>query len=107
MDISNVSSAMVSGLNGYKAAEQGVEQASANINRVQAEREVVAQDAQLGQEQQVNEATPAASSVDRREPVSLTTEAVNLVVNEHLAKANVNVIKTADDMLGSLIDTKV
>lgn len=101
MDISNVSSAMVSGLEGIKSAEQGIEQASVNINKLHAERDVVAQ-TDLANDQNENaprESVPA--------PVSLSAEAVNLVVNEHLAKANVNVIKTADDVVGTLIDTKV
>ncbi|MBU2883399.1 hypothetical protein KO525_14055 [Psychrosphaera sp. B3R10] len=101
MDISNVSSAVVSGLNGYKAAEQGIEQASVNINQLQAERDVVAQ-TDVANDQ--NENAPRENTPP---PVSLNAEAVNLVVNEHLAKANVNVIKTADDVVGTLIDTKV
>lgn len=100
MDISNVPSAVTSGLNGYKSAEQGIEQASANINKLQSERQNVAETARVDGQVDAQQAPQAQA------PVSLTTEAVNLVVNEHLAKANINVIKTADDVVGTLIDTK-
>jgi hypothetical protein len=99
MDISNVSSAVTSGLNGYKAAEQSIEQSSANINRLQVERQNAAENARA-------EDIPEPTTVAQRPPVSLEAEAVNLVVSEHLAKANINVIKTADDVVGTLIDTK-
>jgi len=98
MDVSKVSSAIQSGLSGYNRAEQGVAEAAADINRLNVEadnapRPPIEPQTEFGE--------------NRAAPVSLETEAVNLIVNEHLAKANVKVIKTADDMLGSLIDTKV
>lgn len=99
MDVSKVSSAIQSGLAGYKAAEQGVAEAAQNINRLNTERDRVAETA---------ENNAADSGVlNQREPVSLEAEAVNLIVNEHLAKANINTVKTADEMIGSLVDTKV
>jgi len=98
MDVSKVTSAIQSGITGYQRAEQGVAEAALNINRLNVEAD-----------QQQAEAVAPAPVIDNQHkvPVSLEAEAVNLIVNEHLAKANVNVIKTADDMLGSLIDTKV
>lgn len=100
MDISNMSSAVTSGLNGYKAAEQSIEQSSENINRLQVERQNAAENVR-------NDAsTDVPTEVAQRPPVSLEAEAVNLVVSEHLAKANINVIKTADEVVGTLIDTK-
>ncbi len=99
MDISKVSSAIQSGLAGYNRAEQGVAEAAQNINRLNTERDNTV-DA-LENNAQENRAlnTPA--------PVSLEAEAVNLIVNEHLAKANIKTIQTADEMLGTLVDTKV
>ena len=96
MYVSKVSSAIQSGLSGILSAEQGVEEASVNIGRlnIQAEQNQISEDIESDSER-------------AQRPVSLEAEAVNLVVSEHLARANVQVIKTADDMLGSLIDTKV
>lgn len=94
VEVSKVTSAIYSGLNAYKQAEQGVEDAAVNITRLNTQRDNV----QEVLEQPAVEQTP---------PPSLSAEAVNLVVNEHLAKASVKVIQTADEMLGSLIDTKV
>jgi len=98
MDVSKVTSAIQSGLSGYQRAEQGVADAALNINRLNAEAD----------RNRVEPDDPVPPDERNRPPnVSLEAEAVNLIVNEHLAKANVKVIKTADDMLGSLIDTKV
>lgn len=102
MDISKVSSAIQSGLTGYKAAEQGVAEAAQNINRLNTERDRVAETVETNAVNSVE-----GSVLNQRESVSLEAEAVNLVVNEYLAKANINTIKTADEMLGSLVDTKV
>lgn len=98
MDVTRVASAIQSGLNGYNRAEQGVEEAALAINRLNGEEEM-----QLTAD---NNATSSNIPQVTNKP-SLEAEAVNLIVHEHLAKANVKVIKTADDMLGSLIDTKV
>ena len=98
MDVSRVASAIQSGLTGYNRAEQGVEDAALAINRLNG-----AEDAQRAAD---NEANPIETPRPESRP-SLEAEAVNLIVNEHLAKTNIKVIKTADDMLGSLIDTKV
>lgn len=102
MDISKVSSAIQSGLTGYKAVEQGVAEAAQNINRLNTERDRVAETIETNAVNSVE-----GSVLNQRESVSLEAEAVNLVVNEYLAKANINTIKTADEMLGSLVDTKV
>lgn len=52
-------------------------------------------------------APESLSSPAERAPVSLTTELVNLKVAEFQAKASVNVITTADEALGTLINTSV
>lgn len=99
MQIDQVPSAFNSGLNGIKKAEQGVEDAALQISRLNTEQDQV-QGAKVENKEQL------AAEQNRPQP-SLTEEAVNLVVNEHLAKANTKSIKTADDMIGTLIDTKV
>jgi flagellar hook protein FlgE len=104
MDISNVASAAVSGLNGFKAAEQGIASASSNINKIQTERETVAANERVDGERKIDNNNLEALS-SQAKPVSLTTEVVNLAVNEYQAKASAKVIKTADDVVGTLIDT--
>lgn len=95
---SSVPSAIQSGLNGIQKAERGVAESAEQISRLNTEQDRVAQ--------ADNQAAQNDVRAQRPEP-SLETEAVNLVVNEYLAKANTKTIKTADDMIGTLIDTKV
>ena len=96
---SSIPSAIQSGLNGIQKAERGVAESAEQISRLNTEQNRVAQaDNQAAQNNDVR---------DRRPEPSLEAEAVNLVVNEHLAKANTKIIKTADEMIGTLIDTKV
>lgn len=95
---SSIPSAIQSGLNGIQKAERGVAESAEQISRLNTEQDRVAQ--------ADNQAVQNDVRAQRPEP-SLETEAVNLVVNEYLAKANTKVIKTADDMIGTLIDTKV
>ncbi|NVK24916.1 MAG: hypothetical protein HWE10_08305 [Gammaproteobacteria bacterium] len=100
MQIGSVPSAFQSGLSGIQKAEQGVAEAAVQINRLNTEQERVAE-VQAEPQQNTNEAP------EQQARPSLETEAVNLIVNEKLAKANSKVIKTADEMIGTLIDTKV
>lgn len=95
---SSIPSAIQSGLNGIQKAERGVAESAEQISRLNTEQDRVAQ--------ADNQAAQTDIRAQRPEP-SLEAEAVNLVVNEHLAKASTKVIKTADDMIGTLIDTKV
>ena len=46
-------------------------------------------------------------SLEVEAPISLTEELVNLKVAEHQALASAKVITTADEVVGSLIDTRV
>jgi hypothetical protein len=97
MDIQSIPAAVHAGLNGYKKAEQGVAEAAQEINRLNVEADPVSSSVQ-----------PVENNNQQAEPAStLEAESVNLIMNEYLAKANVKVIKTADEMMGSLIDTKV
>ena len=97
MDIKPIPAAIQSGLNGLQDAQRGVAEAAHNIANLNSNDSATVNTLQGGQ---VTEQSQSQSSV-------LTTEAVNLVVNEHLAKANIKVIQTADEVLGTLIDTKV
>ncbi|GAA0305826.1 hypothetical protein N9W11_06350 [Psychrosphaera haliotis] len=93
MELKSIPSAIQSGLNGYQTAERGLAQAADNISKLNLDANSAAEG--------------ATEAVQQAPQVSLTTEAVNLVVNEHLAKANIKVIQTADEVVGTLIDTKV
>jgi flagellar hook protein FlgE len=98
MQISSIPSALQSGLDGVKKAEVGLAETAQNIANLNVEQPAQAVSAQ---ERPNQIETNNASRTD------LSTEAVNLVVNEYLAKSNIKVIKTADEMMGTLIDTKV
>lgn len=99
MQIDQVPSAFNSGLSGVKKAEQGVEDAAVQVSRLNIEQNQVQSVTEDNKEK-------LAMADSRSQPV-LTEEVVNLAVNEHLAAANTKTIKTADDMIGTLIDTKV
>lgn len=98
MELSPIPSAIQSGLSGVQKAQNGLAESAQNIASLNTNSEnpvLTAAEAPLG------------ANTSQQNPASvLTTEAVNLVVNEHLAKANINVIRTADEVLGTLIDTK-
>lgn len=93
MELKSIPSAIQSGLNGYQTAERGLAEAADNISKLNLNGNTAGEG--------------ATEALKQNQQVSLTTEAVNLVVNEHLAKANVKVIQTADEVVGTLIDTKV
>jgi|TARA_Y100000034_G_scaffold128750_1_gene183930 hypothetical protein len=95
---SSIPSAIQSGVSGIQKAERGAADAAVQINRLNTEQDRVAE----------ADNRPDPTDIRQQEPrPSLEAEAVNLIVNEHLAKANTKVIKTADDMIGTLIDTSV
>ncbi|MGY3926953.1 flagellar basal body rod C-terminal domain-containing protein [Aeromonas simiae] len=75
-----IDSAMTSGVMGYQRAEQRVAESSDAIARLN---------------------TPEGDKVN------VTDELVNLKVGELEAGANAKVIKTASDMMGTLIDIRV
>ncbi len=101
----DIQSALSSGLQGFQRASAGVTEATVNINREtvneqrvrNAERSADADTAaQAAQAQQASSQPP-----DRLQSlVQLNTEALN-------AEANVRSIRTADEMLGTLIDVTV
>ena len=99
MQIDQIPSAFNSGLSGIKKAEQGVEEAATQVSRLNIEQNQVQSATEDNKEQ-------LAASDSRAQP-ELTEEVINLAVNEHLAAVNTKSIKTADDMIGTLIDTKV
>lgn len=94
----DVRSAFNSGLAGFQNASAQLSNASSRIAQAGiAEKSITAN-------QQTQESlSPSAE----RAPISITTELINMKVAEMQAKASAKVIDTADDMLGTLIDTTV
>lgn len=90
----NIQSAFSTGLQGYQRAADSVTEASVNISRQNIN--------QLNNESRVN----PDQFVDASKP-SATDHLVQLQQAELHAQANVNSIKSADEMLGTLIDIRV
>lgn len=91
-----IQSAFSSGVQGYQRAEQGVKEASAEIAR----QPVVEQERQA---EQAASQTDAPRTPEQAKPV--TEELVKLRMEERNAQASARVLRTADQMVGSLINT--
>tara|TARA_R110001583_G_scaffold143357_2_gene295498 strand:+ start:4711 stop:4998 length:288 start_codon:yes stop_codon:yes gene_type:complete len=94
----NISSAFSSGLAGYQSASTQLSVASDRVANASVTN-------QNGANEEGGADNVALS--ENREPISITTELINMKVAELQAKASVNVISTADEMVGTLIDTSV
>lgn len=94
----DVRSAYNSGLAGFQDASAQLSNASSRIAH--------AGIAEIGMTEN-QQAQESQSPHAERAPISLTTELVNLKVAEFQAKASAKVISTADEVLGTLIDTTV
>ncbi|MFN6969410.1 MAG: excinuclease ATPase subunit [Rheinheimera sp.] len=98
-------SAYASGLQGLQRASTGITEATVNINRETTNEQRLrnAQDTaaadQAAQQRQV--------SVTERANPSLEQSLVQLVTEQNFAEANIKSIKTADEVLGSVIDIRV
>lgn len=92
----DINSAYNSGVSGFQAATERASESASNIAQAQNDN-VQSRSSSTGVEldQAVQEAKP------------VTEELVNLRVAENDAKANAKVIATADEVVGSLIDTRV
>ena len=93
----DIRSAFNSGLTGFQSASNQVSEASSRIAHA-GSVEIAGNNSDL---------TGKVTSSAQREPISITTELVNLKVAEFQAKSSAKVITTADDMLGTLINTRV
>jgi len=94
----DVRSAYNSGLAGLQNASSQLTHSSAQIAQTGAGDSSTEKDSQV---------SASTSSPAERSPVSLTTELVNLKVAEFQAKSSAKVISTADDVMGTLINTSV
>lgn len=94
----NIQSAFSAGLQGYQRAADSVTEASVNISRQNIN--------QLNNESRVDPEVNPDQFVDASKP-SGTDNLIQLQQAELHAQANVNSIKSADEMLGTLIDIRV
>ena len=97
----------------FNAGVQGFQQASEDVNRAAADiAQNTAVNRQREQEQQnqqglETQATPANNVTANQAPTGLTESIVNLKVAEVQARSSAEVIQTADETLGTLIDVRV
>ncbi|MFN3770935.1 MAG: hypothetical protein ACK4TD_21400 [Ectopseudomonas guguanensis] len=101
MEIS--ANAFNSGLNGIQAGQRRVEQAAVEIAS-----NSVSQPAQQPASQQTpaqNQVNQAPRAAEQTRP-DLAESLVALRVGENEVRANARVVETADEMLGTLIDTR-
>ena len=94
----DVRSAYNSGLAGLQNASSQLANSSTQIAQAGTTGTAIEKDPQT---------LESASSPAERSPVSLTTELVNLKVAEFQAKSSAKVISTADEVMGTLINTSV
>ena len=93
-----IQSAFTSGVQGFQNATEKSNQAAADIAASTLASE---ENAALTLEQNIEAPKPQPPSP------SLTESAVDLKVAEYQAKSSVEVIKTADETLGTLLDVRV
>ncbi len=94
-----IQSAFASGLQGLQRASNGITEASVNINR----DAVNQQRAQNAQESRAATARPEPVVTAEKTP-ALAQSLVQLASESVYAESNVRTIKSADEMLGTIID---
>ncbi|MFC3034833.1 hypothetical protein ACFOEE_20195 [Pseudoalteromonas fenneropenaei] len=100
-----VGSALSSGVEGFNRASQQIERATADINRASLQQQ---DDDQLAQQRQLQAASKdEAVTPPVSQPPRIDESLVQLKVEEFNAKANTQTIRTADEVLGTLVDIKV
>lgn len=98
--IMDIQSATASGLQGLQKAQGDATQAAADIA---ANLTVSPEEFGIGQE---NNTDTADKNADSTKLPNLSEAVVDLKVAEFQAKASVNVIQTADETLGTLLDVR-
>ena len=98
-----IQSAFNAGVQGFENATQKANEAAANIVDATVVNETVYSAEDPSQGQQVNENTVSQNN-DSGDLSDLNQEIVNLKVAEYQAKASSEVIQSADEALGTLLD---
>jgi hypothetical protein len=93
----NIQSAFDSGVAGFNQANERAAQSAREIAQQQAPSQSPTAASEVG--------TELASAVPKNTPI--TESLINLRVAENEARTSSKVIETADNVLGSLIDTRV
>jgi hypothetical protein len=93
------------GVQGFEFARQSAEQAAADINKATLDQQSEQQVAQQRQLQGASSNEGVTAPVGQ--PPRLDEAVVDLKVAEFNAKANAQTVRTADEVLGTLIDIKV
>ena len=96
-----IQSAFNSGVQGFQKATETANQAAADIVANTTVAETTASETTIAQQADTVNQTPVSN--ERNIP-DLNQSIVDLKVAEYQAKASVEVIKTADDSLGTLLD---
>lgn len=99
----DIQSAFSSGLQGFQRASNGVTEATVNINREAANEQRVRNAEQTAD----SDAAQQNVEAQRRQTPDMTQSLVQLNTESINAEANVRSIRTADEMLGTLIDVTV
>jgi len=94
----DVRSAFNSGIAGFQDASAQLSNASSRIAQ-----------AGIAEKSMTEKQLPSEiiSPSAERAPISITTELINLKLSEIQAKSSAKVISTADELVGTLIDTSV
>jgi len=97
-----IQSAFNSGVQGFQKATEDASKAAADIASQTAVNDQQQQDFQSEESALASNTTPEPV----KEPVNLTQSVVELKVAEVQAKASAEVIQTADETLGTLVDVR-
>jgi flagellar hook protein FlgE len=97
-----IQSAFNSGVQGFQKATESANQAASDI----ANQTTSARRAEEQFKSETVAPTETKVAIAPEQPVELTEAVVNLKVAEFQSKASAEVIKTADEALGSLIDVR-
>lgn len=99
----DVQSAFNSGLQGFQKATESANQAASDIAH---STHFHANETQTNESSASESSSTASNSTSNNIP-NLNQSIVDLKVAEHQAKASANVIKTADETLGTLLDVSI
>lgn len=92
-----ISSALNSGLQGFQQANDSANKAAADIAGATAARE---------EKREAGNDLEATETVNKSEPSSLTKSVIDLKVATNQSNTSAEVVKTADENLGTLIDVR-
>ncbi len=103
-----IQSAFSAGMQGLQRASNAISEETLNINRQTTQNRQQEQQVSAAAAQQTATPAPADTTEPNRAAGSDTTQSlVRLEQQELLAQANVRSLRTADEMLGNIIDIRV